>query len=53
MRGIPSSSDIYLEVNGRKVAVVQSYSAQSTRASTVIEAFGETEPVATITGVKS
>lgn len=51
-RGIPSSSDIYLEVNGRKVAVVQSYSAQSTRSSTVVEAFGETEPVATITGPK-
>ena len=51
-RGIPRSSDFYLEVNGRRVAVVQSYSAQSTRASTVVEAFGETEPVATITGPK-
>ncbi len=51
-RGIPSSSDIYLEVNGKKVAVVQSYTAQSTRSSTVVEAFGESEPVATITGPK-
>lgn len=49
-RGIPSSSDIYLEINGRKVAVVQSYTAQSSKTSSVVEAFGETEPVATITG---
>lgn len=49
-RGIPSSSDIYLEINGKKVAVVQSYSAQSSKTSSVVEAFGETEPVATITG---
>lgn len=49
-KGIPTSSDIYLEVNGRKVAVVQSYTAQSTRTSTQVEAFGEREPVATIPG---
>ena len=49
-RGIPTSTDIYLEVNGRKVAVVQSYSAQSSKSSTVVEAFGEAEPVATING---
>ena len=40
-KGIPTSSDIYLEVNGRKVAVVQSYTAQSSRTSTQVEAFGE------------
>ncbi|MBR3752297.1 MAG: hypothetical protein IKK50_04105 [Ruminiclostridium sp.] len=49
-KGIPTSSDIYLEVNGRKVAVVQSYTAQSTRTSTQVEAFGESEPVAAIPG---
>ena len=49
-KGIPTSSDIYLEVNGRKVAVVQSYTAQSSRTSTQVEAFGEAEPVATIPG---
>lgn len=48
--GFPTSSDIYLEVDGRKVAVVQSYSAKSTRSSTVVEAFGEEEPVATVRG---
>jgi len=46
----PTSADIYLELNGKKLAVVQSYSAQTTRSSTVVEAFGESEPVATIPG---
>ena len=48
--GFPTSSDIYLEVDGVKVAVVQSYTAKSTQASTVVEAFGESEPVATVSG---
>ena len=47
---IPTSSDIYLEVDGKKVAVVQSYTAQSTKTSTTVEAFGEKEPVATLPG---
>lgn len=50
VKAIPTSSDIYLEVNGRKVAVVQSYTAQTTRSSTAVEAFGEEEPVAAIPG---
>ena len=29
--GFPTSSDIYLEVDGKKVAVVQSYTAKSSR----------------------
>ena len=49
-KAIPTSSDIYLELNGRKVAVVQSYTAQTTKTSTTIEAFGESEPVAAIPG---
>lgn len=48
--GFPTSSDIYLEVDGKKVAVVQSYSVRSTRSSSVVEAFGEDEPVATVQG---
>lgn len=48
--GFPTSADIYLELNGKKVAVVQSYSAKVTRSSQTIEAFGEREPVATISG---
>ncbi len=51
--GFPTSCDIYLEVDGKKVAVVQSYSARSTRSSTPVQAFGETEPVATIGGSDS
>ena len=48
--GFPTSSDIYLEVNGKKVAVVQSYSAKATKSSSSVEAFGEKEPVATVAG---
>ena len=42
--GFPTSSDIYLEVDGTKVAVVQSYSARSDKTSRAVEAFGEEEP---------
>ena len=50
MTGFPTSSDIYLEVDGTRVAVVQSYSAKASKSSTAVEAFGEAEPVATIEG---
>ena len=53
MTGFPTSSDIYLEVDGTRVAVVQSYSAKASKSSTAVEAFGEAEPVATIEGQKS
>ena len=48
---IPTSADIYLECDGAKVAVVQSYRAVTTRTSKNIEAFGQQEPVATIRGL--
>jgi hypothetical protein len=48
--GFPTSADIYLELDGKKVAVVQSYSAKATKTSKSVEAFGEKEPVATIAG---
>ena len=48
--GFPTSSDIYLELDGKKVAVVQSYTAKATKSSQSVEAFGESEPVATIEG---
>ena len=51
--GFPTSSDIYLEVEGVKVAVVQSYSARSDKTSRAVEAFGEAEPVATVPGQTS
>lgn len=50
LAGFPTSSDIYLEVNGKKVAVVQSYNAKSTKSAAAVEAFGEEEPVATVQG---
>ena len=39
--GFPTSSDIYLEVDGTKVAVVQSYTAKAAKTSRAVEAFGE------------
>lgn len=47
---IPTTADIYLEVDGVRVAVVQSYRAVTTRQSRAVEAFGQEEPVATIRG---
>ena len=52
MKGFPTSSDIYLELDGRKVAVVRSYMAKAVKSSQSVEAFGESEPVATIEGQK-
>lgn len=44
----PTSSDIYIEADGKKLAVVQSYRASANRSEQIVEAFGEMEPVATI-----
>jgi len=46
----PTSKDIYLEINGKKLAVAQSYKAKSTRESRYIEAFGSAQPVGTVGG---
>ena len=51
--GFPTSSDIYLEVDGVRVAVVQSYAAKTTKGSISVEAFGEDEPVAAIPGPRN
>ena len=53
VKGFPTSSDIYLELEGKKVAVVQSYMAKAKKTSMNVEAFGESEPVATIAGQKT
>ena len=50
MKGFPTSADIYLELEGKKVEVVQSYTARASKSSRNVEAFGEREPVATIAG---
>ena len=49
-RGFPTSADIYLELEGKKVAVVQGYTARASKSSRFVEAFGESEPVAAING---
>lgn len=49
---IPTTADIYLEVDGVKIAVVQSYRAISSRAGKAVRAFGQSEPVATIYGAE-
>lgn len=46
----PTSKDIYLEINGRKLAVAQGYKAKTTRESKYIEAFGQAEPAGTVGG---
>lgn len=51
VKKIPTSADIYLEIEGKKVAVVQSYRVVATRSSQSILAFGQEEPVATIRGM--
>ena len=43
--GFPTSADIYLELDGRKIAVVQGYTARASKSSQSVEAFGESEPV--------
>lgn len=47
---VPTSRDIYIEINGQKLAVAQSYKARTTRESRYVEAFGSEEPVGTIGG---
>ena len=51
--GFPTSADIWLELDGQKVAVVQSYRCKASRTSYAVEAFGEEEPVATVQGPQS
>lgn len=46
----PTSKDIYIEINGRKLAIAQGYKAKTTRESKYIEAFGQTEPAGTVGG---
>ncbi len=48
--GFPTSADIYLELNGKKVAVVQSYTAKASKTSRSVQSFGEREPIGTIAG---
>lgn len=46
----PTSQDIYIEVNGKKLAVVEQYRAKAVRQQRVVEAFGENQPAGVTTG---
>lgn len=48
----PTSQDITFELNGKPVAVVQSYSTSYNREDTEVDAFGESEPVGYTPGKK-
>ena len=50
---ILTSCDIYLEAEGKKIALVQGYKLHASKTERSIEAFGEREPVATIVGQPS
>ena len=45
-----TSGDISIEVNGRKLAVAQSYRVRTRRESRPVEAFGAREPIGIMTG---
>ncbi len=49
----PSSRDIYLELDGKKLAAVQSYSVKAVRQTKLISAFGESQPVGVAVGAAS
>jgi hypothetical protein len=48
----PTSKDIFFEVDGRKVAIVQNYNTSYTKEDKEIDAFGEDEPVGYAPGKK-
>ena len=47
---IPTSAQVYLEVDGKRLAAAQSYRVRSSRESRYVEAFGSEEPVGTVGG---
>ena len=49
---VPTTADVNLQVDGKVVALVQSYRATATRKGKAILAFGRNEPVATIAGAE-
>ncbi len=50
MADFPTSKDIYIEINGKKLAVAQSYKIKTQKESRYVEAFGSSEPVGTVEG---
>lgn len=50
---IPTSKDIYLEADGKKIAAVQSYQAKAAKETQEIQVFGSADPVGSLTGKTS
>ena len=46
----PTSRDISIEINGKRLAVAQSYKVKASKESRYIESFGQEEPVGTVGG---
>ena len=46
----PTSKDVYIEVDGKRLAAAQSYKAKTSWESRFVEAFGSDEPVGTVGG---
>ena len=46
----PTSKDVYIEVDGKRLAAAQSYKGKTSRESRFVEAFGSDEPVGTVGG---
>lgn len=52
MAVLPTSKDVYFELDGKKVAVVQSYNTSYSKEEREVDAFGESEPVGYTPGKK-
>ena len=50
VNSFPTSTDNFIVIDGKKIAIVESYRAKSSRESRYVEAFGEDEPIGTISG---
>lgn len=48
----PTSKDVFFELNGKKVAVVQNYSTSYSKEDREVDSFGEDEPVGYTPGKK-
>lgn len=47
---IPTGKDIYIEINGKRIAVIEGYQAKAQRNTTLIEEFGNAKPICAIEG---
>ena len=50
MAVFPTAKDIYIEVEGRRLAAAQSYRVKTTRDARFVESFGSAQPAGTVAG---